>query len=39
MGKLKNVYKILVVKYEGKRPLRPRHRWGDNIRMNLRETA
>jgi len=28
----------LVGKPEGRRPLeRPRHRWEDNIRMNLRE--
>jgi hypothetical protein len=33
-----NTHKILVVKPEGKRPLeRPRHRWEDNIRMDLRE--
>jgi hypothetical protein len=32
------VYKVLVGKPEGKRPLgRPRHRWEDGIRMNLRE--
>jgi hypothetical protein len=31
-------YKILVGKPEGKRPLgRPRRRWEDNIRMDLRE--
>jgi len=31
-------YNILVGKPEGKRPLgRPRHRWEDNIRMDLRE--
>jgi hypothetical protein len=30
--------KILVGKPEGKRPLgRPRHRWEDNIKMDLRE--
>jgi hypothetical protein len=29
---------ILVGKLEGKRPLgRPRHRWVDNIKMDLRE--
>jgi hypothetical protein len=34
----KNAYRILVGKPEGKRPLgRPRHRWEDNIRMDLRE--
>jgi hypothetical protein len=32
------VYRILVGKPEGKRPLgRPRHRWVDNIKMDLRE--
>jgi hypothetical protein len=34
------VYKVLIGKPEGKRPLgRPRHRWEDGIRMNLRETG
>jgi hypothetical protein len=29
---------MFIVKPEGKRPLgRPRHRWEDNIRMDLRE--
>jgi hypothetical protein len=38
MGEMRNVYRILVVKPEGKRPLgRPRHRWVDNIKMDLRE--
>jgi hypothetical protein len=32
------VYRILLGKQEGKRPLgRPRHRWVDNIKMDLRE--
>jgi hypothetical protein len=32
------VYRILVGKPEGKRPLgRPRRRWVDNIKMDLRE--
>jgi hypothetical protein len=32
------VYKVLVGKPEGKRPLgRPRRRWEDGIRMGLRE--
>jgi hypothetical protein len=32
------VYEVLVGKPEGKRPLgRPGHRWGDGIRMDLRE--
>jgi hypothetical protein len=34
----RKVYKVLVGKPEGKRPLgRPRRRWGDGIRMDLRE--
>jgi hypothetical protein len=33
-----NAYMILVAKPEGKRSLgRPRHRWVDNIKMDLRE--
>jgi hypothetical protein len=38
MGEMRNAYKILIRKPEGKRPLgRPRCRWEDNIRMDLRE--
>ena len=34
----RNVYRVLVGKPEGRRPLgRPRRRWEDNIRMDLRE--
>jgi hypothetical protein len=34
----KNVYRLLVRKSEGKRPLgRPRHGWMDNIKMDLLE--
>jgi len=34
----RNAYEVLVEKREGKRPLsRPRRRWKDNIRMDLRE--
>jgi hypothetical protein len=37
LGEMKNAYKILVEKPEGKRPLgRPRRRWED-IRMNFIE--
>jgi hypothetical protein len=38
MGEKRNVYRIMVGKPEGKRPLgRPRHRRLDNIKMDLRE--
>jgi hypothetical protein len=38
MGEERKVYKVLVGKLEGKRPLgRPRRRWEDRIRMDLRE--
>ena len=37
---LKRRYRVLVGKPEGKRPLgRPRRRWEDNIRMDLREVG
>jgi hypothetical protein len=40
MGKKRNAYRILVGKPEGKRSLeRPRRRWGDNIKIDLRETG
>jgi hypothetical protein len=36
----RKVYRVLVGKLEGKRPLgRPRRRWEDGIRMDLRETG
>jgi hypothetical protein len=38
MGEKRNAYRTLVGKPEGKRPLeRPRRRWVDNIKMDLRE--
>jgi hypothetical protein len=38
MGEGRKVYSVLVGKPEGKRPLeRPRRRWEDGIKMDLRE--
>jgi hypothetical protein len=38
MGKGRGVYRVLVGRPEGKRPQgRPRRRWEDNIKMDLRE--
>jgi len=38
MGERRGVYRVLVGKPEGKRPLgRPRRRWEDNIKMGLQE--
>jgi hypothetical protein len=38
LGRMKNAYKILVGKPEGKRPLeRARHRWENNFKMDLQE--
>jgi hypothetical protein len=40
MGEGRGVYRVLVGKPEGKRPVvRPRHRWGDNIRMGLQDAG
>ena len=40
MGEGREVYRVLVGKPEGKRPLgRPRSRWEDNIGMNLQEVG
>jgi hypothetical protein len=39
MGNGRGVYRVLVGRPEGKRPLgRPRRRWEDNIKMYIRET-
>jgi hypothetical protein len=36
----RGVYRVLVGRPEGKRPLgRPRRRWEENIQMDLRETG
>jgi hypothetical protein len=38
MGEKRNAYRILAIKPGGRRPLgRPRCRWVDNIKMDLRE--
>jgi len=40
MGEDSKVYRVLVGKWEGRRPLgRPRCRWVDNIRMDLQEVG
>jgi hypothetical protein len=40
MGEGRGVYRVLVRKPEGKRPLgRTRHRWEDNTRMDLQEVG
>ena len=40
MGEEMGVYRVLVGKPGGKRPLgRPRRRWVNNIRMNLQEVG
>ena len=40
MGGERGVYRVLVGKPEGKRPLgRPGRRWVDNIRMDLQEVG
>jgi hypothetical protein len=39
-GERRGVYRVLVGKPEGKRPLgRPRHRWEDNIMADLQEVG
>ena len=39
-GERRGVYRVLVGKPEGKRPLgRPRLRWEDNIKMDLQEVG
>ena len=40
MGERRGVYRVLVGKHEGKRPLgRPWRRWEDNIKMDLQEVG
>ena len=40
MGERRGLYRVLVGKPEGKRPLgRPRRRWDDSIKMDLQEVG
>jgi len=40
MGERRGIYRDLVGKPEGKRPLgRPRHRWDDNIKLDIQEVG
>jgi hypothetical protein len=40
MGEMRGAYNIFIGRPEGRRPLgRPRHRWEDNNKMDLRETG
>jgi len=40
MGERRRIYRVLVGEPKGKRPLgRPRHRWEDNIKMDLLEVG
>jgi len=40
VGEMRNVYKILVTKPKGNKPLRRlRHRWENNTRMDCREAG
>jgi hypothetical protein len=40
VGEERGMYRVLVGKPEGKRPLgRPRHSWEDNIKMDLQEVG
>jgi hypothetical protein len=40
MGERRDIYRVLVGKPEGNRPLgRTRFRWEDNIKMNLQEVG
>jgi hypothetical protein len=40
MGERRSLYRVLVGKREGKRPLgRPRRRWEDNIKIDVQEAG
>jgi len=40
MGEGRNLYRVLIGKHDGKRPLgRPRRRWEDNIKIDVQEVG
>jgi hypothetical protein len=40
MGEERSVHRLLVGKFEGKRPMgRPRYRWEDHMKMDLQEVG
>jgi len=40
MGERRGIYRVLMGKTEGKKPLgKPRHRWEDNIKRDLQEVG
>jgi len=40
MGERRDIYRVFAGRPEGKRPFgRPRHRWEDNIKMDLQEVG
>jgi hypothetical protein len=40
MLKMRNIYTVLVIQPEGKRPhVRPRHKWEDSMKMDLKEVG
>jgi hypothetical protein len=40
MGEKRDAYRILLGRPEGRRPLgKPRHRWEDNIKMDLQDVG
>lgn len=39
-GQIRNAYKLLVGKSQGKKPFgRPRDKWGDNIKTDVKDTG
>jgi len=40
MGERRGAYRVLVWKPEGKKPpVKPRHRWEDNVKMDMQEVG